>query len=320
MPAKSLVQRTLLFLMMVMLAVVQSRKSYMIKEMIEQGKLKVHSPRVMATDCKWCFFNDANNDFCIEGDLNWRLATKTEQEYKADTVLGVPPHYNHTFIYQTTQSGSWVTRFNLKKLYYNQVTYTMNEFTTGFKFQFYYWKQDYAVCLNFLFFITPTDYSIVSANKLTKCDKVLIKCLDDWDNWSNKDEMLIGTCTLSSSEDITLYQYKPFENEYRKYFVGNDTFMENYCWPGHTPFYSQLMKYPNNPYFALLWSWLDLDMSFKSAFNKLPSNNKAFEGPTGNKSWSDILNDMVSVLTNDMQNYAGALLDNPPPVVENSDP
>jgi hypothetical protein len=93
----------------------------------------------MASDCKWCFFNDVNNDFCIEGDLNWKIDSKATQEYKADTYLTLPPHYNHTFTYQTTQSGAWITRFNLKKMYYNQMTYTMNEFTTGLRFQFYYW-------------------------------------------------------------------------------------------------------------------------------------------------------------------------------------
>lgn len=81
-----------------MMASVASRKSYIIKEMIEQGKLRVHSPRVMASDCKWCFYNDANNDFCVEGDLNWKIETKTEQEYKDTITLGVPPHYNHTLI------------------------------------------------------------------------------------------------------------------------------------------------------------------------------------------------------------------------------
>lgn len=60
-----------------MFATIEARKSYVIKEMIDQGKLRVHSPRVMASDCKWCFFSDVNNDFCVEGDLNWKIETKT---------------------------------------------------------------------------------------------------------------------------------------------------------------------------------------------------------------------------------------------------
>jgi hypothetical protein len=38
-----------------------------------------------------------------------------------------------------------------------------------------------------------------------------VKCLDDWSSWTSEDELLLETCTLSSSEDITVYSYKPFE-------------------------------------------------------------------------------------------------------------
>jgi len=96
------IQRTLLLAFIMVMAGVEARKSYHVKEMIRAGTIKVHSPRVMASDCKWCYFKDANNDFCIEGDLNWKVESKTEQEYAAATVLGVPPHYNHTLIIQTT--------------------------------------------------------------------------------------------------------------------------------------------------------------------------------------------------------------------------
>jgi hypothetical protein len=75
--AHGLVQRTLLFLLLVMFATVEARKTYIIKQMIDDGKLKVHSPRVMASDCKWCFMEDANNDFCLEADLNWKIEAKT---------------------------------------------------------------------------------------------------------------------------------------------------------------------------------------------------------------------------------------------------
>ena len=180
----------------------------------------------------------------------------------------------------------------------------MTEFTMGMKFQFYYWRDSYAVCLNTAFFITPTDYNVVSATKLEKCDKVLVKCLDNWDTWTDTDELLIGTCTLSSSEDITVYQYKPFENEYTRYLVGNDTYLENYCWPGPTPLYSWFLKYPNNPLYSLLWSWLDLNMSFKTAYEGLPSNNRAFEAPTGQKGFLGVFGEMVDTWKRDLVNYA----------------
>ena len=94
-----LIYRTLLFTIIMMMAAVSARKSYVIKQMINDGKIRVHSPRVMATDCKWCFMNDANNDFCLEADLNLKVESKTEMEYKGDTYLSVPPHYNHTLIF-----------------------------------------------------------------------------------------------------------------------------------------------------------------------------------------------------------------------------
>jgi hypothetical protein len=78
MGVKTILQ-TLLFSVLLM-ETVDARKSYMIKERIEKGTIKVNSPRVMAYDCQWCFFKDANNDFCVLGDLNWKLEAKTEKQ------------------------------------------------------------------------------------------------------------------------------------------------------------------------------------------------------------------------------------------------
>ena len=177
----------MLLLSIVAITVVDARKTYIVKERIEAGVIKVASPRVMAYDCQWCFFKDANNDFCILGDLNWKLDMKTEKYNQEDLVLTIPGHYRHTFIYQTTQSGAWMTQFNLKKLYYNTITYNMVEFTAGLKFEMYYWYADQAVCLDMAVFIKPTDFNIVSATKLEQCSRVLIKCIDNWDSWTNPD-------------------------------------------------------------------------------------------------------------------------------------
>ena len=143
-----------------------ARKSYKIKEMIDGGELKVQSPRVMANDVMWCFLKDENNDYCIEADLNWKISYTTEQEFKKTQTLTTPPHFNYTFALQTTQSGVWLSRFNLKKLIFHQTQYAMQEFTFGVKYQFYYWYDDQAVCLNYATFVTPTDFSIITALKL----------------------------------------------------------------------------------------------------------------------------------------------------------
>lgn len=91
--------QTLLLICFMMIANVAARKSYVIKEKIEQGELKVHSPRVMANDVKFCFLKDDNNDYCVEGDLNWKVEFKTEQEFKKDFTLTTKPHFNYTFTY-----------------------------------------------------------------------------------------------------------------------------------------------------------------------------------------------------------------------------
>ena len=148
----------------------------------------------------------------------------------------------------------------------------MKEFRVGLKFDFYYWYADYAVCLDFAMYIDPVDYNLMSATKLEQCSRVLIKCMDDWSQWTSEDELLLGTCTLSSSEDITVYQYKPFETLYTDYLIGNNTNMVNYCWPGPSPFYSPFDKYPNNFMYANFMSWLDLNNAFKAAWIGLPSN------------------------------------------------
>jgi hypothetical protein len=77
----------------------------------------------MAYDCTWCFFKDKNNDFCVSGDVNWKLQSKTTQSYQEATIGTVRPHYKHLFMYETVQSGTWYSQFNLKKLFWNSLTY-----------------------------------------------------------------------------------------------------------------------------------------------------------------------------------------------------
>jgi len=35
-----------------------------------------------------------------------------------------------------------MTQFNLKKLFFNTLTYNMKEFKSGFKFELYYWYEN----------------------------------------------------------------------------------------------------------------------------------------------------------------------------------
>lgn len=167
----------------------------------------------------------------------------------------------------------------------------MKEFTYGLKFQFYYWYEDQAVCLNFAGFTKPTDFNLIMASKLEQCSRVLIKCFDSWDDWKSVDKKILGTCTLSSSEDVTMYQFKPFENELTHFWLGNDTYMENFCWPGPTPIYSNFMKYPDNFMWAVINTYLQFDEGWKTAYRGLPAFNPAFDGPVQRRPWSEIYQD-----------------------------
>ena len=111
---------------------------------------------------------------------------------------------------------------------------------------------------------------------MEQCSRVLIKCFDNWKDWLSVDQKLLGTCALSSEETVTMYKYAPIENELTHYYMGNDTYMQNFCWPGPTPVYSNLMRYPNNPGWAMINIFKDLQSGWMAAYNGLPSNNPAF--------------------------------------------
>ena len=57
----------------------EARKSYLIKDMINHGQLKVTSPRVGADSANWCLFKDVNNQFCLGATMNvkWEMKPTT---------------------------------------------------------------------------------------------------------------------------------------------------------------------------------------------------------------------------------------------------
>lgn len=81
---------------------------------------------------------------------------------------------------------------------------------------------------------------------------------------------------MGSSEDFVLYEYKPFTNEYTHYFVGNDTYMNNYCWPGDAIFYSYFMEFPDNFFWAIMNIYFEITTGWTSAYLSIPQNNKAY--------------------------------------------
>ena len=260
----------------------------------------------MAGDCQWCFFKDKNNDFCVIGDLNWKVQAKTERYNQEDQVLTIPGFYRHTFKFESIQSSSWMTRFNLKKLVYNTMQYIMAEYTIGLKFEIYYWYADQALCVSSGLFITPADFTLVSTSKLEQCSRVVIKCIDSWSSWTDENELLFGTCSLSSSEDFTIYQFKPIETEFTHYIIGSEKYQANYCFPGPTPMYSPFDTYPNNFLYADWLSQNEIAYAFRTALAGLPSFNPAFDVPVERQnSWSKIYENLSTVLTQDMPKWMG---------------
>lgn len=59
-------------------------------------------------------------------------------------------------------------------------------------------------------------------------------------------------CDQSSSSVVTLYKYAPIFEDETTYLLGNSTYLENYCWPGFSPFYSYFYQYPTNFQYSLV--------------------------------------------------------------------
>ena len=105
------------------------------------------SPRVQVSDVQYCLFEDANNQWCIDMDEDW--AVSVNHEYKYDAQFS-PQHYKGYQMYNSTQQLTWSTTFNLARLYYSSIKLTIDEFSTGFRFEVFYWISQYAYCLNFV--------------------------------------------------------------------------------------------------------------------------------------------------------------------------
>ena len=97
---------------LMVLAMVDARKTYIVKDQIEQGRIQVFSPKVNAYDCEWCFMKDKNNQFCISGDVDWKLTQLPYTTYNGDATNG---YSLLRLSYESEQLVKWQSIFNLKK-------------------------------------------------------------------------------------------------------------------------------------------------------------------------------------------------------------
>jgi len=138
------------------------RKSYIIKEKIETGEIRVHQPRVRTTKVEWCWFKEDNNDWCMNGDETWKVEYINEYEYETTVKDEIPPHFLHTLSYKSTQSSTWDNLFNLDRLMTTKSYFALEEFALGLRFELYYWMEDYAFCLNLAHFIEPVTITLTT--------------------------------------------------------------------------------------------------------------------------------------------------------------
>jgi hypothetical protein len=142
--------------------VISCRKSYILKEQIEAGELKVHQPRVRTTKVEWCFFKQDKNDWCMTGDETWKLEYVNEYQYETTTEDKIPPNYFHTLKYRSTQNAAWINSFNVERLMTTKNYFNMDEFAMSLNFEIYYWLEDYAFCLNLAHVIAPVTFDFTT--------------------------------------------------------------------------------------------------------------------------------------------------------------
>lgn len=273
--------------------VADARKSYIVKERIHRGDLKVHSPRVQTSDVQFCFFKDAHNDWCLDMDEDWTLGLYHSYKYEQTATLdGTPASYRGYQMYNSTQAATWSTVFNLARLYYSSLKLTMDSFDAGFRFEVFYWIDSYAYCLNFVQFSTPITIKILIDNRLEQCSKTLIDCFDDWTTWTSASADMLDSCSLSTSTEWALWQYQPWTTNMEHYYLGSALYNGAICFPGFSPFYSYHNQYPNNLWLQIyemgtdVWAFATR-FSASSAANYLYAftragidyNNLMMEGP-----------------------------------------
>ena len=208
-------------------------------------------PRVRATTVEWCWFKNDNDNWCMTGLEEWKIEYVNKYELQSNTDENeVPPNLKHILTYKSTQSASWTNLFSLSRLMTTNTYLEMAEFATGIKFELYYWMESYAFCLNLVHFIEPVSVALTTEQSVVKCKKTLISCFDDWSAYTDEEAKFME-CEQSSSSAVTLYSYKPIEEEINTYLLGEETFIQNYCWPGFSPFYSYFYQYPTNFYYAI---------------------------------------------------------------------
>lgn len=189
------------------------------------------------------------------------------------------------------------------------MVWTLTEFFAGLRFETYYWKDDYAFCLNIATFTNPIKMTITSSTKVEQCSMIIVSSYDNWDRWFKNDSKLVdvdNNCGLSSNSDITVWKYDFEPAATERYWFGagqSDGFLYNYCFPGPTPFYSFFNKYPNN----FVYAWKKTIDAFRYLYRAGTRDNedineiiRSSEKPTVQRSMGDLERLSRMVTTRDL--------------------
>lgn len=230
---------------------------------------------------------DQNNRYCVAGDVDWTLKQIPYTAYQQSK------YYQISMSYQSEQALSWQSLFNLNKLYYNEIVYSIDSFKMGVKFELFNWYEEQAYCLNVATYAEPQTVKVTATNKFEQCAKVLVKCLDDWSLWTDRDEKLLGDCSQSSSSGLEVWTWKTFElvpttSQWEHYWLGSATYEKNYCFPGPTPLYSPYDKYPSNWMHAFVLMVEDLTTAFKAGRLLLDYQSTMYDSPPMIRDWDDL--------------------------------
>ena len=100
--------------------------------------------------------------------------------------------------------------------------------------------------------------TFTTESSVVQCKKKIIDCFDDWTVWTDKDAVYFE-CSQSTSAPVTLYNYQPILKKHDNYLLGYNKYIQNFCWPGLSPFYSYFYQYEDNLQYAFIKLYNALD-------------------------------------------------------------
>lgn len=170
-----------------------------------------------AYTCSYCFFQNADDKFCIDYLLNLELGWKFYQSnvYTPNPYVtgnthaaGTTDNYRFRWEVYTKQTFTLHPELDIPKVYYNENTIkSSKEFRTYYAVEVVYHYNARLMCINAYFNYETVDLTWEMAMKIQECYKIFISCLYDWEaEYSGKEAKIFSRCDQSSKETITVWK------------------------------------------------------------------------------------------------------------------